>query len=123
MSESVEEFLKRGGKINVVPMGASAEVPIIISKQPDGTIRNDWHQQEKSRKRPRLSTSVMIFPQPKKKISASGHMYIRCKMINGVMHYKVMIRDMAKSEWIQDLKLAVEIRNESLRRMGEPLPD
>ena len=124
ISRQIEEYLARGGSIYKAAPGESCGVPIIPSKSPDGTVRNDYHQQEKSRKRPReKNKSIVIFPQPKKKLSASGHMYIRCKEINGIMHYRALIRDVAKSGWVTDMQVAITARNESLTKSGEVIPD
>ena len=124
MSDSVAEFLARGGKIYQAAPGESCGVPIIPSKSPDGIVRNDYHQQDRSRKRPReKNKSIVIFPQPKKKVGASGHMYVRCKEINGVMHYKALIRDVSKSEWVTDMQIAMDARNMSLTASGEEIPD
>lgn len=124
MSDLVAEFLARGGKIYQAAPGESCGVPIIPSKSPDGVVRNDYHQQEKSRKRPREKhKGIVIFPQPKKKVSASGHQYIRCRMIEGIMHYRCVLRDMIKSTWNPDMQIAITARNESLSILGEVIPD
>lgn len=42
ISADIDAFLKRGGKIKKLRAGESSVSYVIISKQPDGTLKNDY---------------------------------------------------------------------------------
>ncbi len=123
-SETVEQFLARGGAITVVPSGVGSAVPVIVSKQPDGTYKNDWHQQEKSRKRERIpSESFVIFEQAKVKVGKSGRAYIRVTITNGVKMYRCRIQGEHQGDWDEDINVAIRFRNEKLVKLNINIPD